>query len=64
MFKELKLEELKRKRRNYQAQLEQVNQEIAKLEDDRLQYKKYIKENVALCVPTVFPNMISRYQMA
>ena len=34
MFKELKLEELKRKRRNYQAQLEQVNQEIAKLEDE------------------------------
>lgn len=47
MFKELKLEELKRKKRNYQALLEQVDKEIAKLADelqDRLQYKKYVKE--------------------
>ncbi len=46
MSKELKLEELKLKRRNYQALLEQVDKEIEKLEDelrDKLQYEHDVK---------------------
>lgn len=51
MNKEEKLEELKRKRRNYQALLEQVDKEIVKLENelrDRLQYKDYVKKKYCI----------------
>ena len=58
MFKELKLEELKRKRRNYQALLEQVDKEIAKLEDelyDKLQYKDYVKKKYCIVCANRIP---------
>ena len=58
MFKELKLEELKRKRRNYQALLEQVDKEIAKLEDelyDKLQYKNYVKNKYCIVCANRIP---------
>lgn len=47
MIEELKLEELKSKKRNYQALLEQVDKEIAKLENelrDKRLHEEYIKE--------------------
>ena len=58
MFKELKLGELKRKRRNYQALLEQVDKEIAKLEDelhDKLQYKDYVKNKYCIVCANRIP---------
>jgi hypothetical protein len=58
MNKEEKLEELKRKRRNYQDLLEQVNEQIAKLEyelRDKLQYKDYIKKKYCIVCANRIP---------
>ena len=58
MFKEQKLEELKRKRLNYQALLEQVDKEIAKLEYElrnELQYKNYIKDKCCIVCANRIP---------
>lgn len=58
MFKEQKLEELKRKRRNYQALLEQVDKEIVKLEDelrDRIQYNDYVKKKYCIVCANRIP---------
>ena len=58
MFKELKLEELKRKKRNYQNLLAQVDKEIAKLEDelyDKLQYKNSVKNKYCIVCANRIP---------
>lgn len=58
MNKEEKLEELKRKRRNYQALLEQVDKEIVKLEDelrDRIQYNDYVKKKYCIVCANRIP---------
>lgn len=58
MFKERKLEELKRKRLNYQALLEQVDKEIIKLEDelcDKRRYKDYVKKKYCIVCANRIP---------
>ena len=51
MYKEQKLEDLKRQKRNYQALLAQVDKEIKKLENElheKLQYKKDVKNKCCI----------------
>lgn len=58
MFKQSKLEELKRKRRNYQNLLAQVDKEIAKLEDEprhKLQYEEYVKNKYCIVCANRIP---------
>ena len=58
MSKELKLEELKRKRLNYQGLLAQVDKEIAELENelrDKLQYKRYVKNKYCIVCANRIP---------
>lgn len=58
MSKESKLEELKRKRRNYQNLLAQVDKEIAKLEDElpnKHQYDEYVKHKYCIVCANRIP---------
>lgn len=54
MFKEEKLEELKRKRRNYQGLLAQVDKEIEKLENE-LRDKRYVKKKYCIVCANRIP---------
>ena len=54
MNKEEKLEELKRKRLNYQVLLEQVDKEIVKLEDE-LRDKRYVKKKYCIVCANRIP---------